>query len=195
MQAHNPGSHLTRHHHVTIGTGAAQEDYDFHTRVLGMKSVKKTLFYDGAVPIYHLYYGNDRGDESSLVTTFPMAHTGVRATPGSGQVSYVSLSAPSAAVDYWRARLLEHGFAVRDVERFGERYVDFQHPCGVNYAIVGVDGDVRPPRSAGPVPAEVMLRGTHSIGVSTRSMDFMDEFMEVAWGGRRIGEDGPLVRY
>ena len=65
-----PGSFITRHHHITIATGGAQEDYDFHTKVLGLKSVKKTAFYDGQAPIYHLYYGNDAGEESSLVTTF-----------------------------------------------------------------------------------------------------------------------------
>ena len=42
-------------------TGNAQEDYDFHTKVLGLKSVKKTALYDGTVPIYHLYYANDHG--------------------------------------------------------------------------------------------------------------------------------------
>ena len=60
----NPGEFLKRHHHITLATGDAQEDYDFHTKILGMKSVKKTLFYDGKVPIYHLYYGNDTGEES-----------------------------------------------------------------------------------------------------------------------------------
>jgi glyoxalase family protein len=43
-----------------------------HTKVLSLKSVKKTALYDGDVPIYHLYYGNDLGEESTLVTTFPM---------------------------------------------------------------------------------------------------------------------------
>ena len=47
MSATDPGKYLSRHHHITIATGGAQEDYDFHTKVLGMKSVKKTAFYDG----------------------------------------------------------------------------------------------------------------------------------------------------
>src|SRR5262245_50016994 len=132
-----PGNYITRHHHITIATGKAQEDYDFHTKVLGFKSVKKTAFYDGPVPIYHLYYGNDLGEESSLLTTFPVAHTGVRGRKGSGQISYVSLSVPPQALEYWRERLGAHGFAVKDNERFGERYLDFQHPCGVDYSLVG----------------------------------------------------------
>ncbi len=59
---------IQRHHHLTLCMGDAQEDYDFHTQVLGMKSVKKTALYDGTVPIYHLYYANDMGDESTIIT-------------------------------------------------------------------------------------------------------------------------------
>lgn len=190
-----PGSFITRHHHITIATGGAQEDYDFHTKVLGFKSVKKTAFYDGVAPIYHLYYGNDAGDESSLVTTFPVGHTGVKGRRGSGQISYVSLSIPLAALDFWRERLTRHGFKVTDNERFGERYLDFQHPCGVEYSLVGVADDARQPHSQGPVPAELMIRGTHSIGVSMRDAEAMEEFMQLGWGGTRVTEDRNLIRY
>lgn len=190
-----PGQQVARHHHITIATGGAQEDYDFHTKVLGLKSVKKTAFYDGQVPIYHLYYGNDAGDESSLVTTFPVAHTGVKGRKGSGQVSYVSLSIPPAAYDYWRDRLRSHGFTVREDERLGERYLDFQHPCGVDYSLVAVADDARTPHTRGPVPAELMIRGTHSIGVSLRDAETMEEFMQLGWGGRRKADDRQYVRY
>ena len=190
-----PGSFITRHHHITIATGGAQQDYDFHTKVLGMKSVKKTAFYDGVAPIYHLYYGNDAGEESSLVTTFPVAHTGVKGRPGSGQVRYVSLSIPPAALDYWRDRLHAHGFEVTDNERFGERYLDFKHPCGVEYSLVGVADDPRKPHTKGPVPAELMIRGTHSIGVSMRDAEMMEEFMQLGWGGTRVAAERNLIRY
>ena len=51
-----PSTALNGHHHITMGVGDPQEDFDFHTRVLGLKCVKRTLFYDGATPIYHFYY-------------------------------------------------------------------------------------------------------------------------------------------
>ncbi len=195
MSGTTPGSHVMRHHHITIATGGAQEDYDFHTKILGLKSVKKTLFYDGTNPIYHLYYGNDAGEESSLVTTFPMRHTGVKGQKGSGQVSYVALSIPTGAIEYWKDRLTEHKFSVTETERFGERYLDFEHPCGVNYTLVGVDNDLRTPHTQGPVPAEMMIRGTHSIGVSMRDSEFMEEFMQIGWGGKRVTDDENLIRY
>lgn len=191
-----PGSALRRHHHITLCTGDAQEDYDFHTKVLGLKSVKKTLLYDGQMPIYHLYYGNDVGTESSLVTSFPMRHTGgTKARRGSGQITYFSLSAPISALPFWKARLEQHGFQVREDERLSERCLDFKHPCGIEYSIVGVADDTRPPHSTGPVPKDSMLRGTHAICVSVRDLDMMDEFMQQAWGARKISEDRNYVRY
>jgi glyoxalase family protein len=36
-----PNPHILKHHHITLSVGTAQEDYDFHAKVLGLKSVKK----------------------------------------------------------------------------------------------------------------------------------------------------------
>ncbi len=194
-QPESPGRFLTRHHHITLCTGEAQEDYDFHTKILGLKSVKKTLLYDGQVPIYHLYYGNDMGDESSLVTTFPMRHTGRKARKGSEQVSRLTLSAPVSAIPFWKERLEGFGFEVTETERFGEPRLDFQHPCGIDYSIVGVSDDVRVPHTTGPVPQDLMIRGTHSIEVSMRDTELMDEFVQLAWGGSATQTDGVSSRY
>ena len=195
MSAESPGRYITRHHHITLCTGDAQEDYEFHTKILGLKSVKKTLLYDGAVPIYHLYYGNDMGEESSLVTTFPMRHTGRKARKGSGQVSRLTLSAPVSSLGFWKERLEGLGFAVAQDERFGEPRLDFLHPCGIDYSIVGVSDDIRSPHSTGPVPKDLMIRGTHSIEVSVRDTELMDEFVQIGWGGSQVATDGASTRY
>src|SRR6202521_946694 len=99
------GTAIRRHHHITLCVGGAQEDYDFHTQVLGLKSVKKTALYDGNVPIYHLYYGNDMGDESTLVTSFPMRQSGRVGRRGSNQTKTLMLSVPESALPFWRGRL------------------------------------------------------------------------------------------
>lgn len=186
---------VLRHHHITLCTGGAQEDYDFHTGVLGLKSVKKTLIYDGQVPLYHLYYGNDVGEESTLVTSFPMGHTGRKARAGSGQLSELSLSIPEASVDYWDARLREHGFEPRRVEAFGEPTLCFRHPCGIEYALAGSTDDGRAPYGAGPVPAEHAIRGTHAYVASVRDAEDMEAFLELGWTARPVAQDGTRIRY
>ena len=100
---------IERHHHITLCVGTAQEDYDFHTKVLGLKSVKKTALYDGEVPIYHLYYGNDVGLESTLVTTFPMRQSGRMGKQGTNQTKVLMLSINEGSLGYWNERLTSHG--------------------------------------------------------------------------------------
>jgi len=186
---------IDRHHHITLCVGAAQEDYDFHTRVLGLKSVKKTALYDGTVPIYHLYYGNDLGEESTLVTSFPMRQSGRRGKRGSGQVATLALSVPESSLAFWRKRLSDHGFAVEEGERFGERELRFAHPCGIPYALVGIADDGRRPHTSGDVPAELGIRGTHGITVSAAELEGFEEFLSLGWSARTTSRDGALRRF
>ncbi|HLY56872.1 MAG TPA: hydroxyquinol 1,2-dioxygenase [Stellaceae bacterium] len=191
----DPNPHIRKLHHITLNVGTAQEDYDFHLKVLGLKSIKKTALYDGDEPIYHLYYGNDLGDESTLITCFPMRQSGRRARPGTGQIKGLALSVPRASLGYWEHHLKEHGFAPTAAERFGERLLRFAHPCGIRYELVGIDDDTRQPYSNGVVPAEHGIRGMHGITVSVRDIENSDDFMQTGWTGRGRRTDGAYVRY
>jgi glyoxalase family protein len=186
---------LRRPHHITLCVGTAQEDYDFHTQVLSFKSVKKTALYDGNYPIYHLYYGNDLGDESTLVTCFPMRQSGRKGRKGTGQIDSLALSIPLSALGFWEKRLSQHGFRVKKNERFGEKLLQFQHPCGIDYELVGIADDDRKPYSNGQVPAELAIRGTHGITVSARDVDLSEEFLALGWSARRAATDGRYIRY
>jgi glyoxalase family protein len=185
---------VERHHHITLNVGTPQEDYDFHTKLLGMKSVKKTALYDGEEPVFHLYYGNDAAEESSLVTTFPMRQSGRRARPGSGTISIVALSVAVDSLPWWEKRL-GNAVRVRVHERFGDRVLRFSHPCGIEYELVGVRDDPRVPYSKGPVPQECGVRGLHGIVMSARDLMNTEEFLAEGWSGKRKNTDGRYVRY
>ena len=186
---------IQRHHHITLCVGGAQEDYDFHTKLLSLKSVKKTALYDGTYPIRHMYYGNDLGEESTLVTCFPMRQSGRKGRKGTGQISVLRLAVPVSSLTYWEKRLKDHGLSVTKTERFGEKILQFQHPCGIDYELVGIEDDGRKPYSNGEVPAEFGIRGTHGITVSTRETDTQDEFMNLGWSTRSVATDGKYTRY
>ncbi len=187
--------YIKRHHHLTLSVGKAQEDYDFHTKVLGLKSVKKTALYDGDEPILHLYYGNDRGDVGRLITCFPMRQSGRKARKGSGQICSISLSVPEGSLGFWEQHLRDRGFEVQAKERFGERLLAFNHPCGIEYELVAAANDPREPYSNGVLPTEHGIRGTHGIVVSVRDGENSDEFMQSGWNGKRRRTDGRYVRY
>jgi glyoxalase family protein len=186
---------IRRHHHITLCVGGAQEDYDFHTQVLGLKSLKKTALYDGDVPIYHLYYGNDLGDESTLVTSFPMRQSGRVARRGTNQARTLMLSVPSSSLSWWNERLTSHGFEVTESEHLGEKVLEFAHPCGLPYELVGVDEDDRAPWGKGSVPPEYAIRGTHGLTVSVRSLDVANEFATSGWTAHLDQEQTDRTRY
>ena len=186
---------ILRHHHITLCVGTAQQDYDFHTKVLSLKSVKKTLIYDGVAPFYHLYYGNDLGEESTLITCFPVAHFGRKGQRGAGQIGSLALSVPVSAIPFWEKRLAGFGFDVKRSERFGEPVLSFAHPCGVPYELIGIADDARKPYSNGEVPAELAIRGLHTIGVNVREMEPSQEFMQQGWSAHEVARDERHTRF
>ncbi|AGI24096.1 VOC family protein [Pseudomonas sp. MT3] len=186
---------IQRHHHITLSVGTAQQDYDFHTKVLSLKSVKKTLIYDGSKPFYHLYYGNDVGEESTLLTCFPVAHFGRKGQRGNGQINTISLSVPASSIGFWARRLADHGFEVKRSERFGEQVLSFAHPCGIPYELIGIADDDRTPYSNGEVPAELAIRGLHTIVINAPAMEPSQEFMIDAWSAGETARDGKFTRF
>jgi glyoxalase family protein len=124
-----------------------------------------------------------------------MRQSGRMGTKGSGQINIISLSIPSEALSYWKSRLESMGFNVTETERFGEKILHFEHPCGIEYELVGVADDGRVPHTEGEVPKDVGVRGTHGITVSVRDVDRMLDFMQDGWNARRTAEDGAHVRY
>src|SRR3546814_7195023 len=78
-------NHISSLHHITICTGTAQGDIDFFVKVLGQRFVKRTLFYDGSIPIYHLYFADELGTPGTVMTTFPTRRTGLKGRKGSNQ--------------------------------------------------------------------------------------------------------------
>ncbi len=138
----NPGT-IEGTHHLTFCVGGAQEDYDFHVRTLGLKSVKKTVLFDGEIPIYHLYYANRVGDASTILTAFPYRQAGWMGKRGTNQAKSINVAVPAASIGYWADRLSAAGIEATQVERFGTERLEFAHPCGIPYQIVGETGDRR----------------------------------------------------
>jgi glyoxalase family protein len=188
-------THLSGHHHITLSVAGAQEDHDFHVKLLGMSSVKKTVLFDGTTPIYHLYYGNRNGDTSTIITTFPFAKAGVFGRRGSGQVKIVQCSVPQGALAFWEDRLGRAGRTASRSHRLGHDRLGFDHPCGIAYELVAVADDRRPPILADGIGADVALRGTYGAAVSVQSRTGMDDFLQIGLGFRKLGDDGAWSRY
>jgi glyoxalase family protein len=124
-----------------------------------------------------------------------MRQSGRKGRKGTGQIDSLALSIPVSALGFWEKRLGQHGFRVKKNERFGEKVLQFQHPCGIDYELVGIADDDRKPYSNGQVPKELAIRGTHGITVSARDVDLSEEFLSLGWSARRAATDGRYTRY
>jgi glyoxalase family protein len=183
-------------HHLTFCVGEAQEDYDFHTDTLGLRSIKKTALYDGQVPVYHLYYGNANGDAGTILTSFPFRQAGVMGRRGTNQITSLNLSVPTDSLGFWADRLGAADFQLEEVERFGTPRIELAHPCGIPYSLVA-DGDGDPARSweKGGVSAEHAILGTHGITVSVAFPEEMIEWLTQGVGAKHVASEGARERF
>src|SRR3954452_19880298 len=98
-------------HHVTAITGDAPGNVDFYARVLGLRLVKKSVNQDDPT-VYHLFYGDERGDPGADITFFeyPNARPG---KAGAGMVHRVVWRVGSEdGIAFWEERLRAEGVAV-----------------------------------------------------------------------------------
>src|SRR3569623_1020560 len=92
-------------HHVTAIAGKARRNFDFYTRTLGLRFVKRTVNFDDP-GTYHFYYGDEAGQPGTILTFFPWEH----AAPGRGGVGQPHQTAfrvPVSSLGWWTHRLTE----------------------------------------------------------------------------------------
>jgi glyoxalase family protein len=184
-------AYLLGSHHVTLSVGSAQEDVDFHIQALGLRFIKRTVLFDGSLPVYHLYYSNANGDPSSVITTFPWAKLGLVGKRGTNQAREVLLAVPTGSLDYWQKRLGEHGVTAENVEVFQQRRLAFRHPCGIEYVMVTNDNDDRQGFTDGGVPVEYAIHGLHGVGIHATTPERMVDFTNAVFFAQEgIAEDG-----
>ncbi|MFC5949249.1 hypothetical protein ACFQH9_13315 [Pseudonocardia lutea] len=148
----------------------------FHTRVLGMRFIKKIVPYDGSAPICHFYYSNANGDPSSVVTTFPWTQAGLYGKRGTNQAREVLLSVPADSLDYWVQRLGQHDIEATRFEALGRGRVSFHHPSGIEYVLVGNENDPHEGFSGKGVSADAAIHGIHGVGIHVYDQDHMVDF-------------------
>src|SRR5215218_5639951 len=117
-------------HHITAIADNAQRNYEFYTKVLGLRLVKKTVNFDDP-GTYHFYYGDETGTPGSILTFFPW-HGIQRGKTGTGMATEIGYSVPAGSLEFWEKRLTGSKIAHLPVaERFGEQYLHLEDPDGL----------------------------------------------------------------
>jgi glyoxalase family protein len=187
-------------HHLTAITADVRENYRFYTRVLGMRLVKRSVNQDD-VSAYHLFYADAVGNPGTDLTFFdwPMP----RERRGTHSIVRTQLQVRGQqALEWWGARLSEHGVERREIqERDGRAVLDFEDPEGQRLSLVDDQGRGGPfaPWERSPIPPDHQVRGlgpiimsvptltpTDVILTSLMSMAAAREYQDPALGGATI---------
>jgi glyoxalase family protein len=182
-------------HHVTAIAGTALRNFEFYTRTLGLRFVKKTVNFDDP-STYHFYYGDKVGNPGSILTFFAWEH----AAPGRGgigQTHETAFRVPSSSLGFWTHRFIEKGIAHRSPEkRFGETVLPFTDPDGMSLALVGVSSaEPGATWSTDEVPAEHAIRGFHGVTLLLEDGTKTGAILTDVLGFREMGRDGSVIRF
>lgn len=158
-------------HHITAIAGDAKKNYDFYTRVLGLRLVKKTVNFDDP-ETYHFYFGDEVGTPGTILTFFPWQgiSSGRR---GSRQVTEIGYAVPEGSLDFWIKRFEDNNVTYNKVaEKFGEQYLTFLDPDGLKFELtVPKVVDIRKPWVTAEVGEAFATRGFHHITITTNKKD------------------------
>lgn len=179
-------------HHVSALTASASNNFDFYTEIMGMRLVKKTVNQDD-VSVYHLFYGDEKGNPGTELTFFEIPMAG-RTREGNNSISATSLRVPSdQALTYWAERLDQHGVAREDVkERAGRLTLAFRDFEGQRIILVsdenneGVAGGR--PWAKGPVPPEHAIIGLGPVQLTVPNAQPTVQVLTELMGFRRKGQ-------
>lgn len=182
-------------HHITAIAGNAKRNYDFYTRVMGLRFVKKTVNFDDP-GTYHFYFGDEVGTPGTILTFFPWEGI-TRGRQGVGITTDIAYSVPEDSLRFWTQRLKEHNVPIlASGKRFAESYISFEDPDGLPLTLVSpLKGDTRKPWETPEVSAAVATRGFHSVTLTLRSVSETAKVLTDIFDYTLVTQEGNGYRY
>lgn len=181
-------------HHITAIAGEAQRNYDFYTRVLGLRLVKKTVNFDDP-GTYHFYYGDEIGSPGSILTFFPWE--GIRqGRAGTGMATEIGYSVTKESLSFWEERFKDLNVKHQPVaERFGEQYLSFEDPDGLQLALIASTEDGRKGWTTKEVNEASAIKGFHSVVLTLKSISRTAAILTDIFGYKLATQEGNRHRF
>lgn len=182
-------------HHITAIAGDAQRNYDFYTKALGFRLVKKTVNFDDP-QTYHFYYGDEVGTPGTILTFFPWANVR-QGKNGAGMATEIGYSVPKASLDFWKARFEKLNIPHDIVsERFGEKYLALQDPDGLWLNLIETKHkDGRKGWETTETKADVAIKGFHTVTLTLNNSKATAAILTEVFGYKQVEQDDNLYRY
>lgn len=158
-------------HHVTAIASDPQANVDFYTKVLGLRLVKQTVNFD-APHVWHLYYGDEQGSPSSILTFFPWPGV-IQGKEGAGLTTATAFSVPPESIGFWHERVKTLGLtAEAPAVRGDSEVLTLFDNDGMRLELVASPGDSRSGwDGVSDIPQEHAVRGLHEVTLSERNLD------------------------
>jgi len=182
-------------HHITAIAGDAQRNYDFYTKTLGFRLVKKTVNFDDP-QTYHFYFGDEVGTPGTILTFFPWANVR-QGKNGAGMVTEIGYSVPKGSLDFWKSRFEKLNIR-HDIlsERFGEKYLSFQDSDGLWLNLIEAKHkDERKGRKTDEIKAEVAIKGFHTVTLTLNNIKATASILTEVFGYKQVKREDNLYRY
>lgn len=182
-------------HHITAIAGDAQRNYDFYTKTLGLRLVKKTVNFDDP-QTYHFYFGNRVGSPGTILTFFPWP--GVKpGRIGAGMATEIAYSVPKGSLDAWVTRFNNLGVPHDDIrERFGEKLLPFWDPDGLWLNLTETKHeDNREGYETEVVGGDMALKGFHAVTLTLNDIEATAAILTEVFGYYRLDQEGNCYRY
>jgi glyoxalase family protein len=180
-------------HHITAMVNDAQRNIDFYAGVLGLRLVKKTINFDRP-EVYHLYFGNKTGEPGTVITFFPWANQ-LKGRIGTGQVGVISFIIPVGFIHFWEQCLQKFSIEFSDSERFGERYLQFTDPDGLQLELIERTEGPKNNRNFGGIQAENAIKGFGGAVLISAQPNKTAEVLENILGLECIGDEEGFLRF
>lgn len=182
-------------HHITAIAGDAQRNYDFYTKTLGLRMVKKTVNFDDP-QTYHFYFGDEVGSPGTILTFFPWKNVR-QGKNGAGMATEIGYAVPTGSLEFWKKRFeslnVAHGVIE---ERFDEKLLPFQDPDGLWLSLIETKNpDSRKGWETNDIKADVALKGFHTVTLTLNNIKATASVLTEIFGYRQVEQDGNIYRY
>lgn len=180
---------------MTAIASQPQLNVDFYTKVLGLRLVKQTVNFD-APHIWHLYYGDEKGSPSSILTFFPWPGVS-KGRDGAGMTSATAFSVPVESLGFWVQHLNKLGIETEKTkDSLGQELIELRDHDGMRLQLVGTISDKRSGwDGVGSIPAEHAVRGLHSVELSESAIDPTASMLEDLLGMNYHGESSGRANF
>lgn len=182
-------------HHITAIAGDAKRNFDFYTRILGLRFIKKTVNFDDP-HTYHFYFGDEAGSAGTILTFFPWGSEIQQGRKGSGMATEIGYSIPEGSIDFWIKRFEDNNVIYnKPAEKFGEKYLTFLDPDGLKLELTEVSTDSRTPWETDEVKGAVATRGFHHITLTLKDKEATAYILTNVFGYQLVKNEGNRYRY